>query len=233
MSWKKSNQNNQFISIPTLLIGPLYYIYNNISIGWILLVLSYFIYGFTHGSITLFLLIIRNIVLSFIFKYIKKQDKKMSVGLMIEIFIIHILIVFVISTNKPIERKIIESDHLGKMYYKVSPVFTSQEINIDQHFYVSHQHKGTCYITINYTKTNITEKEYLIKETSNISDSNNSIDEIIINDKTWYNRNINNILDIYITKYNNEIYELKFENTTKEDACSIYKKELLNSITFK
>lgn len=232
MSVNQSRITKQYISIPTLLLGPIYYIYSNIFWGWIVLALSYLIYLFTDNGLTLLLLLLRNFLLAVFYKYPKKSNKNSSVLIIIEILIIHIILIMIISNIKTIEKDNTRKNSIKNMNYTISSDFTPQETNTDQHFYVNHKNEGTCYITITYSKTNITEKEYLTNETAEFTDPNNEIYEKTYNNIKWVNRNIDNLIDIYITRNKNEIYEIKFTNTTEINICANYTEDLLRTIYF-
>ena len=178
---------------------------------------------------------------------ILKKCKKAGSTLKFEIIIVIILLsiigsiiaeaILIMTNNELIpteENNII----IKNMEYTAPKNYTTKnDDSSTYHFYGYHKDEGSCYVFINTNKISIDTEKYIDELYKyDIYNEKTQTETITINNIEWKNKvyiNEKNKKYVYATKYNNEIYAIRFENKyTEYDVCEPIKDEILNSVKF-
>ena len=226
------------LSILTLLFGPFYLLYKKIYTPAIITLILYIATSiYLSFELNIIIKILINIFLSIKYKDTKKEHIKPYI--LIIVIIIYLLIVRVINIDR-FNNYNKTDNSIDKMSYKIPYNIKEYDSSKNNKYYVlDNKIKGKCFITISSNNSNMysNPEEYIsdsLKFETNYKKSN--IKNEKINNITWTKQILKNnksIKELYVTKYDNTIYEIKFESTNSNNICNKYKKKLLKTIKIK
>lgn len=228
------------LSILALLFGPFYLLYKKIYSSAIITIIIYiFVSMYCTFEINIGIKIIINLYLAFKYNNVKKNKEAINIYIFIIIVALYMIVTKLVTIEKPIFHEN-TANKLDNMTYIIPNNVKETKTNKNSKYYmVRERKKGSCFITISINNTNTNSLEQYLSEAEKYNNDliKGKIITKDINKITWTNQKLSNDLsrkDIYVTKMNNKVYEIKFESTnSKKDLCTNIKKEILDSIKIK
>ncbi len=239
------------------------------STGIILIILYVASYIYLNENLGLMLRLLMNIFLAFTFnkKYIedaekkvqiiknqnasstelleicKKKGKPLSLGILFVIIILYFTTIAALLVNDPKTKEeltnIKETYSVGNLQYKIPKGIEEADEYTNYQYFKDKNDKGTCFISIYLQNTNMSEKEFIVAESTSYNLFKQSdITPIEINKYKWSTRTFDGTEQktqmFVIKKENNKLYELNFdEQPASSDACSEVKDYILNNLEIK
>lgn len=232
--------DNLPLSILNLLFGPFYLLYKKeYSPAIITIILYIFVSMYFNFEINIIIKIIINLYLAFKYNNVKKSKKEINIYAFIIIVALYMIITKLVTIEKPVFYKTTKNQ-LENMTYKIPNNVKEYKTSSKTKYYmIRERKKGNCFITISIDKTNLNTTQEYISETEKYNTNlyKGNIKNKKINKIEWTNQKLSNKTsnkDLYVTKINRNIYEIKFESTNSyNDLCKNIKKEILESVKIK
>jgi len=230
------------LSILTLLFGPFYLLYKKLYTPAIITLILYIASSlYLTFEINVILKLLINLFLSFkYYKELKKNKKNINILIPILILVLYIVIICVINI-KAVEHYKSTDNHIENMTYEIPSNIKEYKSTKDHKYFIINDHKkGNCIITISANNSNMYSipEEYISDSQKFVTDYTKSkIKQVKIKNNTWTKQTLKkdmSIIELYVIKDDNVIYEIKFESSnSKNDLCESSKLELLKSIKIK
>ena len=236
----KKSIDNLPLSILNLLFGPFYLLYKKEFVPAIITIIIYiFVSMYFTFEINIFIKIIINLYLAFKYNNLKKSKKTINIYAFIIIVALYMIITKLVTIEKPIFYKSTKNQ-LDNITYKIPNNVKEYKTSSKTKYYmVRERKKGNCFITISVNETNLTTPEQYLSETEkyNTNYVKSKFTNKKINKIDWTNQKLTNKTskkDLYVTKKDKKVYEVKFESTNSYiDLCKGIKKDILQSIKIK
>ena len=237
----KESIDNMSLSILTLILGPFYLFYKKIY-GPALITILLYIFTSMYLTFELSILskILINIFIAFKYKKEVETNDSLHISILIYILLIYVLILNLVTYEKDKDYKSTEN-RIDNITYKIPNTVKETKSNKKSKYYsLNNLKNGNCFITISINNSNMYSipEEYI----SNSQKYETKLKKGKFNKKTinkieWTNQKLSNkknIKDIYVTKQDNNFYEIRFESTnSNKDLCSKVKKDILKSVKIK
>lgn len=238
----KESIDNMSLSILTLIFGPFYLFYKKLYRPALITILLY-IFTSMYFTFELSILskILINIFLAFRYKKEVETKEKLNIFILISIVLLFILISKLVTIEKDNKQYKTTENRIDNISYKMPRNIKETKSNKKSKYYsVNNIKNGNCFITISTNNSNMYSiPEEFISDTQKYEKylKKSKITKKSINKIEWTNQKLSNNMnnkDIYVTKQNNTLYEIRFESTnSKKDLCSKVKNEILKSVKIK
>ena len=174
----------------------------------------------------------------------KKKGQPLSIGILIIIIILYFTSIAALLVNEPNKNEEIqnikEDYSIDNLHYKIPKSIEEVDEYTNYQFFKDKNEKGTCFISIYVHNTNMTEKEFIVSQSTSYEKyRQNDIEVVDIKNNKWSKRTFEGNTqkaEMYVMKKksDNKIYELDFEESpSNSEACKEDRDYIFNNLEIK